>query len=415
MNIPNDCKAAFAQTNITPDFPVEMIGCYRKSNRPDGVLHPLHAQVLLFEHQTIRCCLITIDSLGLTVQLANELREMVAKVLSTSAVDVMLNFSHTHSAPAPKSPVNGQKYFALLCRRIINCAKQALKNLQPCLAAWALGKTDIGENRRNGCTITDKHLGALQITHAISKKPIAVLLRVSAHANTLMSKSQKISSDYIGVARESLAIKWNCPVMIMQGAAGNTKPAGVDTINGGDLKDTLRIANMLVQSALHFNFAPKEITRLQMYETEINFYSDVPSEKEALQIVEKAGFDAKSWLAECARLKSAGIDEQMQTNHIQFLFLNEGCLCGVPDEIFCEIALQIAKDCNDPLLLFNGYTNGCTGYLPHREEWVKGGYETFDSYLQYYMFHGHALPFRADTAERLVNAVDDAYRRYALT
>jgi hypothetical protein len=61
-------------------------------------------------------------------------------------------------------------------------------------------------------------------------------------------------------------------------------------------------------------------------------------------------------------------------------------------------------------LFFNGYTNGCTGYLPHQEEWVKGGYETFDSYLMYYEFHGHVLPFRPDTAERLVAVVTETWK-----
>jgi hypothetical protein len=67
--------------------------------------------------------------------------------------------------------------------------------------------------------------------------------------------------------------------------------------------------------------------------------------------------------------------------------------------------LEAANRTHNPLLFFNGYTDGCTGYLPHREEWEKGGYETLYSYLSYYAFHGHVLPFRIDTAERLVSAV----------
>jgi hypothetical protein len=405
MNDINSCRAAFSQTDITPEFPVEMIVCYREDNRPDGVLHPLCAQVLLFEYQTVRCCLIAIDSLGLTTALSYELRAMVADVLGTAAINVMLNFSHTHSAPAPKSPLNGRRYFTLLCDRVVACVRDAIKLLQPCLAGWSVGETDIGENRRDGCSIVDKRLGALQVINAINKTPITVLLRVCAHANILMTGSSKLSSDYVGAARDKISARFGCPVMLVQGAAGNIKPSGVDKINGGDISDVDRISDMLLQSAAQLRFEPKEVTRLFMCEKAIELQSDVPLEDEAKEIAVKAGIDAEGWLAECARLRSTGASSQIQDGSIYFLFLNEGCLCGVPDEIFCEVSLAVVDQTQSPLLFFNGYTNGCTGYLPHREEWAKGGYETFDSYLIYYVYHGHVLPYRADTAEKLVNTV----------
>ena len=74
MNNIDSCKAAFSQTDITPDFPVELIGCYREDSRSSGILHPLYAQVLLFEFREERYCLIAIDSLGLTTELSLKLR-----------------------------------------------------------------------------------------------------------------------------------------------------------------------------------------------------------------------------------------------------------------------------------------------------------------------------------------------------
>ncbi|MEK5056918.1 hypothetical protein MHB81_00905 [Paenibacillus sp. FSL H7-0326] len=132
----------------------------------------------MFEHQNDRYCLIAIDSLGLTTALSNELRERVAEALDTTAVNVMLNFSHTHSAPDPFSPLNGQKYYSLLCDRVVSCVKESLVNLQPCLVSWSVGETDIGENRRDGCSVVDKRLGALQFVNATTQKSIVMLLRV---------------------------------------------------------------------------------------------------------------------------------------------------------------------------------------------------------------------------------------------
>jgi hypothetical protein len=409
MNNINNFKAAFAQADITPDFQVELIGCYREDSKSQGVLHPLSAQVLVLEFRGSNYCLIAIDSLGLTPTLSHELRSIVAKQLETSITCVMLCFSHTHSAPAPLSPVNGERYFRFMCDQIKKCVAEALAKLQPCKAGWAMTNTQIGENRREGCTAVDNRLGALKITDFATGCPIAVILRITAHANILMSCNNMVSSDYFGVAREKLQNYFLCPVILIQGAAGNVKPAGVDKILGGGIPDLDRISDILLNSAKQLRFNMMEVNNLQMYSKKFNYYSDVPSGAESNQIADDAkescGIDGSKWLRECERLRKSGIALQVQEGNIQFFKLNGGCFCGVPDEIFCEISLEASKRAHTLYLFLNGYTNGCAGYLPHSEEWVKGGYETLYSYLQYYQFHGHVMPFQKDTAERLVKLV----------
>jgi hypothetical protein len=409
MNNIYNFKAAFAQADITPDFQVELIGCYREDSKSQGVLHSLYAQVLILEFHGRNYCLIAIDSLGLTTTLSDELRSMVAKQLGTSISCVMLCFSHTHSAPAPLSPVNGARYFRLMCDQIKKCVAEALEKLQPCQAGWAMTNTQIGENRREGCTAVDNRLGALKITDSVFGRPIAVILRITAHANILMSCNNMVSSDYFGIAREKLQNYFFCPVILIQGAAGNVKPIRVDKIRGGGIPDLDRISGLLLNSAKQLRFKMMEVNNLQMYSKKFDYYSDVPSEAEAKQIADNAkescGIDGSKWLGECERLRKSGITLQVQEGKIQFFNLNDGCFCGVSDEIFCEIALEASKRAHEPYLFLNGYTNGCAGYLPHREEWVKGGYETLYSYLQYYQFHGHVMPFQKDTADRLVKLV----------
>ena len=409
MNNIYNFKAAFAQADITPDFQVELIGCYREDSKSQGVLHSLYVQVLVLEFRGKNYCLIAIDSLGLTTTLSNELRSIVAKQLETSISCVMLGCSHTHSAPAPLSPVNGERYFRLMRDQIKKCVAEALEKLQPCKAGWAITNTQIGENRREGCTTVDNRLGALKIINFATGCPIAVILRITAHANILMSCNNMVSSDYFGVAREKLQNYFLCPVVLIQGAAGNVKPAGVDKILGGSIPDLDRITGILLNSAKQLRFNMMEVNNLQMYSKKFDYYSDVPSEEEAEQIADDAkesgGIDGSEWLKECERLRKSGVALQVQEGEIQFFNLNGGCFCGVPDEIFCEISLEASKLAYAPYLFLNGYTNGCTGYIPHREEWVKGGYETLYSYLQYFQFHGHVMPFQKDTADRLVKLV----------
>lgn len=409
MNNTDNFKAFFAQTDITPDFQVELIGCYRQDSKSHGVLHKLCAQVLIMESGNEKCCLITIDSLGWTTALSDKLRSVIAKQLGISASCVMVCFSHTHSAPAPLSPINGERYFSFACNQVKKCVAEAFEKLQPCKAGWAMANTQIGENRRNGCTAVDDRLGALKITNYVTGSPVAVILRITAHANVLMDCNNKISSDYFGVARKKLQDYFHCPVILIQGAAGNIKPAGVNKISGGNMQDLDRISDILLDSARKLRFNTAEINDMRMYSKSLYYYSDVPSEKESRQIADGAkrlfGIDGTQWLKECERLRKAGIAVQAKGGEIQFFYLNGGCFCGVPDEIFCEISLEASKRVHAPYLFLNGYTNGCTGYLPHSEEWAKGGYETLYSYLQYYKFHGHVMPYRQDTAENIIKLV----------
>jgi len=112
-----------------------------------------------------------------------------------------------------------------------------------------MATTQIGENRRDGCDAVDRRLGILRIINSETGRPAALLLRVTAHANVLMNCNHQISSDYFGLARKKLEARFQCPVMLMQGASGNIKPAGTDKILGGGFDDLERISDLLVASA----------------------------------------------------------------------------------------------------------------------------------------------------------------------
>jgi hypothetical protein len=403
-------QSAFSQVDITPDYQVELVGCDRNDRRSLGVLHHLYAQILLFQSEDDFYCLITIDSLGLTTELSNALRAQVAKEFNTTVSHIMLNFSHTHSAPEPTPyALNGEKYCAYMFKQVLQGAINAKKFLKPCKIGWALTKTDIGENRRDGCTAVDDRLGALKIVDTQNGSTIAIALRVTAHANVLMRENNFISSDYFGVARNVLSNDFSCPIMMIQGAAGNIKPIGVHKIYGGSVSDLDIVVDRLRRSASKLSFEIEDITDIQMVSKSIEYVSYIPTKAEAEKIATNSGMDASNWLLECERLRKADIEEQRQKGEFQLLKINAGCLCGVPEEIFCELAINATKSSNNQLLFLNGYTNGCTGYLPTKVEWEKGGYETLYSYLSYYQFHGHVMPFYANTEEQIVELVENTW------
>ena len=91
-------------------------------------------------------------------------------------------------------------------------------------AAWGIGENTVGVNRRNEPEQMDGRLGILKLAARDGKEPEVLLIRVTAHANVLSGDNYFISADYIGAARKRLEEAYGCPVMMVQGAAGDIRP-----------------------------------------------------------------------------------------------------------------------------------------------------------------------------------------------
>ena len=83
---------------------------------------------------------------------------------------------------------------------------------------------------------------------------------------------------------------------------------------------------------------------------------------------------------------------------------------GETERTLDGLPLEAAQRAQTPLFFFSGYTNGCTGYLPTAAEWAKGGYETHYSYLIFYRFHGHVMPFEPGAARQLTDTAVAGWR-----
>lgn len=401
--------AAYTQADITPDFQVELVGFNRGDCRSKGIHSRLVAQMLLLKNECDVFCLLTVDNIGLSVSDATKIRHLVADCIGTTINRVMLCSSHTHSSPnTDYRALNAKAYMDLIEKRILECANAAKSKYRPCKIGWVLAHAKIGENRREGCSCNDDRVGLLRVADAQTEEPITVIARVTAHANVLIQDNYLISSDFFGEARSALEALFGCPIMLTQGAAGNVKPSFQGTV--ADLKS---MAEMLKNALSPVVFKMEDICDLSMDSHTWRFFSDVPPQEQAVKIAADAmrcGIDGKDWLQECDRLRKEGIFEQYKQIEVQFLKINGGCLCGIPNEVFCEIALHIANLVSEPLLLFGGYTNGIDSYLPSREEWHKGGYEILYSHLLFYPYFG-IMPYRKETAGFIETSVAEIWRR----
>ncbi|MPM58778.1 hypothetical protein SDC9_105611 [bioreactor metagenome] len=399
----NNVLLGFSEVDITPASSVQTIGFNRKDNMSKGVLHKLFAQISVWHSKEEKCCLVAIDHIGFSCHEADLLRDLIGNKLGITRDKIMLCFSHTHSAPNVSIE---PEYFSFLCSQVILGVGEAESNLEPIKAAWGMVEANIGINRRDENGILDRRVAVLKIAHAEDSNLRLLILRVTAHANVLLRDNYLISSDFIGVTRNLLEEKYGCKVMITQGASGNVKPKYSGSLKSLD-KMAIEIKNSIDKCIE--NLKPQTIKNLSMFSQKESFFADVPTLEQAKKISAEAmnenNIDGSNWLKEVNRLHSEGIKQQSKDIEIQYLKLNEGCLCGVANEIMCEIAVDVAKTCNNELIYLGGYTNGCDGYLPTAEEYSKGGYEVLHSYLIYYIYHGTVMPLNPDTARKLVKLI----------
>ncbi len=414
MNQNKTVTMGYAQTDITPDQPVEMVGFYREDNISRGILHPLSAQVSVWKYAEETCCLITIDSIGFMKHLAKGLRERIGQKIGIPGEKVMLCFSHTHAAPdADREPA----YYEMVCKRLENAAQRAKGQMYPVMLGWGNGEAEIACNRRTECSTMDSRAGILKVCDTEGGTLRLLLVRLTAHCNVLKSDNYLISPDYFGTVRDLLEKTYNCPVMLVQGAAGNAapkyysgkyRPADASDerfVNSNHALEDMALAVLSAANPIVAEIRTGETVGVKMYSHNIPMQSQVPSYERALYIAKEAkeacGIDGTLWLAEVSRLLESGVREQEDVTEVQYFSLGEGCLCGVANEIMTEFALDVSRMLNNQYFYFNGYTNGCTGYFPTEEEFDKGGYEVYWSMLTYFSCHGRVFPLNREAAGQL--------------
>jgi hypothetical protein len=408
-----------SEVDITPSKSVQTVGFGREDELSRGILHDLSAQISVWQLNESRCCLVTIDSIGFEKNNANFLRSEIGKVLSITKEEVMLCFSHTHAAPNDSIE---KEYFHFVCGQIITGVKQAALNMSPVKLAWGNTYADIGVNRRAGCDTLDKRIGILKVIDADSQNLKLLMLRLTAHSNVLKEDNYLISPDYFGAVRDLLSEKYGCTIMLTQGASGNISPKYYSTScvwsldhpapdYYGKYESSTALNDMaeevfrqvdMVMDEIH----PGNVEYLKMYSVYQDFYADVPSYERAQEIAAEAKreayIDGSGWLLEVQRLLTNRIKKQTETIELQYFAINEGCFCGVPNEIMCEFALSASEKLSNDRFYLGGYTNGCTGYFPTEEEYDKGGFEVYWSMLIYFMYHGRVASLNRDSASELI-------------
>ncbi|MGM9986011.1 MAG: neutral/alkaline non-lysosomal ceramidase N-terminal domain-containing protein [Bacillaceae bacterium] len=411
--------AGFAKMNITPTESLPLQGYHRDSDSL-GILDNLYCRIMILKQSTTTLVLLTIDNIGFTTEFTTKLRKKIAYHLTINLSQIMVCFTHTHSAPLTiGNNEQMDKRIKRYCHMVEQCIEpliqEALNHLILAALGWDMVEFQIGINRRvhqqgyaqMGNNVTgpvDHRLPILKVMNKETEEIIGVLLRLGVHANVLKGDNLLISGDLPGWISNELEKSLHCTVLTTIGAAGNVNP-----LYRGKQQDLFHLTKLITTCIL------EKIAHIQTKSTvKLQSQSDIISVKTtelssllkantlASEVQQHWGVPTEKWLAEIQKQVQNGTNFELLSMEIQTFQIGEAILSGVPAEIFAETAIKLSQQLENKWFLFGGYTNGYAGYLPSVEEFDFGGYEVDWNPVVYGIAFGRLLPFEKETETRLI-------------
>ncbi len=416
-------KIGVCKVDITPPVGIDFVGYHRETGI-NNIEERIYGTVFVFEKDEMKTVFISIDNIGMLVEDTNMIRERVASALYVPFERVTVVYTHTHSGPETVGDDSlVQSYKTILVNNVVHGAVTANNNLKLCEVGWGVTTGDIGINRRertsNGRAkmgtniegVVDKRIGMLAIRNAETKELSGIIVFCTAHPNVLKGDSDVLSADYPGMTREILEKIVNCPVIIVQGAAGN-----VNAKYRGSREALTQMAYTLSGHVLTMlptvTYSP--IVNLRTISSTMQMkLKDIPEInkiRSMAQLVEKQwGVNTDEWLTIILEKYKQGIRQLSIDLEVQLFQINDGMFFGIPMEPFSETALEVKERLQNEIAFLGGYTNGYIGYLPTREEFIYGGYEVELNPVVYGSVTGLLMPPGENTAELVVKRVMELY------
>lgn len=339
---------------------------------------------------------------------------------------VLLCCSHTHYGPA--GPINlfsgeaenpyVEPYLTDLVEQVATAVEAAASQLEPCRVSAAQGSAPIGVNRRrlmpdgrilmapvqgpNPEGFYDPRVLVIRVD-SLDGRPLAVMINAACHPVTLGDTCTAISADYPGVARRLVEEATGATCLFLQGAAGNINPKRMDWGVDPNERDwswdivedhgrTLAAETLRIHQDCKPDRTPAD-GLLAVRKASVSLPQLLPETLErAQQIVTEAEAAAASATASAER---SWTDYDLRRARKNLAVLRGGApfpsipapvtairigsqlaLMTAPAEPFAELGRSVT-DCSPfPHTAYVGYTNGYLLYVPTKEAYHQGGYET---------------------------------------
>jgi len=421
---PAPLKAGFAEIDISPAAGTRKIG-WNNKNFGASVIDPLYAKAAVFECGDGKAAFLSLDLLFVHRDQVAEIRRRVQEKYGFPGDAILIGATHNHAGPAIETDLypKDDAYVRLMIEKSVAVFGQAWEARREAEIGFAsVNEWFVGYNRRviyrDGTTrchgrFTDPN--ALSFEGPVDPEVAVVAAR--AKDGTLLGTivnfachpchhggDQAFSAGYPGQLAKAMKEK-KCPVtLFLQGAGGNIHHADPSGVNkeksmeecgqalAADVEKALGGMKYRPTAKIQTRTRTLDLPYRQVQEAEIQ------GKVKGAQRFGEPGFYDKTQEQVLEEIRREGTAKA----EVQAVFLDEVVHVSIPAEYFVQHGLRIKEETHGLRTRVVGYANGMVGYVPHKEAFARGGYETTFGYRS--KLAPEAGDLLADAAITLVRA-----------
>ena len=425
-------KAGLARAVITPDQPTWLSGYAARTRPSEGKLHDIWVKALALEDERgHRVVLVTSDILGFSREVAEAVAELAQQQFGIRREQLMLNSSHTHTAPVVRSNLIGAydldaeqiarvlAFSQHLQEQTVRVIGEALKDLAPAKLSFGRSVGSFARNRRvrgadgvirggvNEAGPVDHDVPVLLI-EAEDGKPRGIVFGYACHNTTLTGEHYAVSGDYAGFAQLSIeAANPGATALFVMGCGADINPNPRGKLENAQAHGDALAAS--VAQALKSNRMKISGTFKTAFERIALSFGPLPTREELTTRLSDTNVfkqrHAKRFLERYAR------DGKLASDYpytIQVFQLGKDfTLIGLAGEVVTDYVLRLKRELGEKGLWVAGYTNEVMAYIPSARMFKEGGYEVVDSMIYY----DQPTSWSPDLEEKIISKTRELARR----
>ena len=346
-----------------------------------------------------KVALVGCDVLFVTRELVEPALQRIAGSVGIPPDAVLVNASHTHHAPSTTS-LHGYGRSELFCRRLTDGIAQAVETAAlhvdgPARMYFAAEpERTVGQNSRlrlaDGTIFwigdsrdslgpsgpLDPDLSLLSFRRTDTNDLLATVFNHSTHTIGTLSGDVRSPSFY-GLAAQQLERELGGTVCFLQGASGSTHNLSLST------QECKRRIEHAVRKALGAA-RPVDVRTLRAARREfayrIRTFDEATEDAKVVSYCRKrapSAADAYIEVFRGMRKKLRPLQGKTRHTQIQAIVLGDTAIVGVPAEYFTVLGLDIKRRSPFPHTLVAELAGDWIGYLPDRDAFRLGGYQTW--------------------------------------
>jgi hypothetical protein len=419
-----------AVVDVTPSYPIRMMGYASRKTESEGVASPLKVRALAIggEADDGPAVLVAVDNCHVGTFMTDELIRRLKAKAKIRPERLVTCATHTHCAPALASGIDFifgapippdqkeriERYTRELIDAMEQAALQALGARAPGRLAWGQGTVGFAANRRvlkegkwvgfgvNPNGPVDHSLPVLRVTDPAGKVR-AVLVNYACHCTTLGGEFNKICAEWAGFACDDLEKSFpgaTALVVIGCGADANPEPRR-------NLDDARSHAAALAAEARRLASStltplPGRIAaKFKQIDLPLGQRPDRATLQQRATRPGSEGFLARTLLEKLDRGESlpASTPYPVQT----WCFGDDLAMVFLGGEVVVDYALRLKWETDASRVWITAYSNDVPGYIPSKRILDEGGYEADQSMV----FYGKPGRYAPEAEDLIVHTVHD--------